>query len=371
MFLNKLTLAGFKNLSEQTVEFEPQTGVNIFLGSNGQGKTNFLEAVRLLALPKPLRAKNFSELLNYNQSLEYFRIIGGFVTEQKKDVFLEFGYQRKPEKRVYKVDNIASDLSHFVGNLQVVLFTPDDLNLLIGAPGLRRRFLDTLLSQVNPEYLHHLQSYYHALRQRNQLLKRGNVSIGEVQPWTQQLVANLVPLLAKRAELISYVQTKITGLYTDIAHADADVLLQYAPLGEYLDFENSDKQLEQEDIFKLFDQNFDRDLRMRHTTLGAHRSDFSFKLNGQPVATTASRGELRSLVLVLKLLELKFAEQQVSKRPLLLLDDVFSELDKDRRQQLLDLSANYQTLITTVEENYFKEQSVSRVYKMEAGKLSY
>lgn len=361
MYLRSLTVDGFKNLQTQTIEFPAQAGINILLGKNGQGKTNLLEAIRFLALPKPLRSRRLNDcvLLGGN----HFRVAGEFA-EARADQ-LEFGFQIKPSKRVHKENYGEVGIKQFIGKLHVVLFTPDDMNLLTGAPSLRRRFLDSLLTQLFPEYFEAMTHYYHALRQRNALLKQLNGKANlrdELAIWDRKLVEPMTIMINYRLEFLRYCETKLSGLYEELAASDEEIVLHY---NWSLDL---NEQITEEVLLDKLAVHRDEDIRYGYTGYGPHRHDFEVLINQQPAKVVASRGELRSIVLCFKLLELSYFAEVANSKPLLLLDDVFSELDSARRDQLLKKAQEHQTFITTVEAGYFAESELNpQIYAVEAG----
>ncbi|PIQ79762.1 hypothetical protein COV81_01045 [Candidatus Peregrinibacteria bacterium CG11_big_fil_rev_8_21_14_0_20_41_10] len=357
MRISTLYVENFKNLAKQSVNFADDMAINILLGQNGQGKTNFLEAIRFLALPKPLRSRSLSHCVMQNEN---FMRIGGEIIDAKANK-LEFGYQMAPLRRMYKINEGEVEAKHFIGNLHVVLFTPDDLNLLTGAPNLRRRFIDSILIQLYPEYFEAFSHYHGILKQRNSLLKqlrdKPNLKAG-LSVWDKQLLAAMITVINLRVHFTQACRNKLTETYQDLAESN-----------DKLDFDYDWHEPVTETVLaQKLQAAYKDDVRYGHTTFGPHRDDFEILINQQKASICASRGELRTVVLALKLIELAYFKESANTSPILLLDDVFSELDQSRREKLLKLSANHQTFITTVEQKYFHETEYPfHVYSVDTG----
>lgn len=360
MYLEEIYSDSFKNLATQTINLAPKTGISIFLGQNAQGKTNLLEAIRFLTLPKPLKSRHLDDCAKNDTN--HFRIKGIIATGDPQPLILEFAYQKSPLKRIYKVNNGSTTINDFLGNLLAVIFTPDDLNLLTGSPSLRRRLLDILLTQISPEYFAAYSDFHHILKQRNALLRQiaaRRIEHRQLPIWDQKLAAAMLVIYNHRRMLMDFIVKELTLGYRELANTEDKISI---------DYRWSDHEFTIDELLNRISDTISDDLRYGHTTFGPHRDDFTIKLNGHPVKTAASRGELRSLVLSLKILELRYLEQSTNKKPILMLDDVFSELDASRRAKLIELSKGYQTLITTVEKSYFNDLvEPSSIYTVNTG----
>jgi len=239
-----------------------------------------------------------------------------------------------------------------------VIFTPDDTNLIVGDPSERRNYLDQLLSRVDREYFTALRRYKICLQQRNSLLKQAKKMphiakdiAAQRAGWELQLLPVMKVIIQKRWNYLRFLQANLPQIYQEIANSSDEI--KVLPEGS-LEYGSQDEVSKLDGIFKSREA-IDRQAGV--TTFGPHRDELIFLINQNACRIVASRGEVRSITLALKLVEIKFIEEQTNKRPILLLDDVFSELDKPRREQLLKLSENYQTFITTVEASYFKAYS--------------
>ncbi len=351
MFLQSLKIQNFRNYPALELNLEPKPGITILLGVNAQGKTNILESISMLAFPRSFRAYTPNDLINFGQN--YYVIEGQVVpADDSRNLNLMVGYQKKPVRRTYKINSAEVSLKEYLTNFQTVLFTPEDIEILSGAPSLRRRLIDTIISQVNREYFQYLIEFSRVLKQRNALLKKKGAP-AEMLFWNTELIrlANEIHLI--RFDFITFVREHLPSIYAEIADdTGVEVTIDYKYSGhsrmdQYETYKQAFTSLIEEDITSEFDAG--------HTLYGPHRDDFELKLNGRLVSEFCSRGEKRSFSLVLKLIEIKYLQNISGTKPILLLDDVFSELDESRRKKLLELASHYQTIITTVEKNYFAD----------------
>lgn len=349
MFLQKLELENFRNFEKVSIELKPQAGVQIFLGENAQGKTNALESIFLLSFPRSFRVNSPNDLIRFGQN--HFMIKAEF-----DEVELTFGYQKKPIRRTFQKNGIEIPLTEYLTNLQTVLFTPEDVEILNESPSMRRRFIDTILTQIDREYFEALIHFTKILKQRNALLKRiqsKKSNRSELSYWNQEFAKTAAKINTRRIELMTYFQSKLLAIYKDISDEEdnkIELIFKYSGHSRIEEFENYEQI-----ILELLENDLDYELEVGHTTIGPHRDDFMIDLNGKSVSQFCSRGEKRSFMLALKIIELEFLYEKSGNRPILLLDDVFSELDSKRRNRLLELSSQYQTIISTVEQSYFKE----------------
>jgi DNA replication and repair protein RecF len=355
MYLQKLRLENFRNFPGLSLDFKAQKGINIFIGPNAQGKTNILEAIYLLSFPRSFRTKKSPELILFDQN--YYTIEGNFKTDNQQDLELKIGYQLDPLRRSYQKNQVQITLKEYLTNFQSVIFTPEDIEILTGTPSLRRRLIDTLLSQVNREYFQDIVALTKVLKQRNALLKRIREKLAqraELEYWDRELVSLTAKITKFRQAYITFLEERMQKVYSDISSKEDNLVkLEYHypskhryETGEYASYEEA--------LFSQTQDDYHQEVISGHTHSGPHRDDFEFLLDGNPASRFCSRGEKRSLMLSLKIIELEFLEEQTGHRPVLLLDDVFSELDAERRHKLLELTKDYQTFISTVEEKYFE-----------------
>jgi DNA replication and repair protein RecF len=332
MAVSRLQLTNFRSYADQSVVLDPV--ITLVVGPNATGKTNLLESLFVLATTKSFRAKD-PELVRHDH--DHYRI-----TAAVDGTEIALGYQstdRGTEKRV-RHDNIPKSLLEHLGTLRAVLFEPNDLLIIHGAPERRRRYLDFILTQTDKQFVRTLAQYRRVLSQRNRLLADWRGNTNELFAWNIQLAELANEIDSRRRRLIAHITELASGLYAEIAGSPALLELTYRGVceGDYLS-----------QFLQLLESNLSRDTAAGFTTIGPHRDDFAIRFKDAAILDVASRGEMRTVVLALKLAELAYFEQQTGTKPLLLLDDVFSELDDSRRRYLLRTLGGYQSVITTTD----------------------
>lgn len=346
MFLKQLNLTNFRNYPSLSLEFDEKP--TILLGNNAVGKSNFLEAIYLLSTGKSQRVGEESELIKKEET---FCLVEGVIEGQTS---LEVGMQILGgviSKRV-KVNGIPRRVVDLIGNLPAVIFYPSDINMVTGAPALRRWHLDLNLAQMDPNYKKFLSLYEQVLTNRNRVLKRikeGLSQVDELTFWNGELIKYGISLSSAREAFLEF----LSNLET--------------PLGSfrfsYFKNELSDQRLNQYQ---------GREIAATVTLIGPHRDDFKIFLDDRDLARFGSRGEQRTATLAFKLGSLEYMALSLGKRPILLLDDVFSELDGEHRAHVMEVVTKQQTIIATVElENVPKNfLSSARVIFCSNGKLN-
>ena len=335
MTIRSLELTNFRSYLDHRIDLHPE--VTLVVGPNASGKTNLLESLYVLASTKSFRAKD-RDLVRHDE--EFFRIV---ARTDKDDYAFSFSTAGGHlEKRVARNDTRSSLVAH-IGQIQVTLFEPTDLDLVAGPPEGRRRYLDFILCQTDRGYLKTLQAYKRVLRQRNALLEAMEMGRlrDQIFAWDVKLAELALEIYFQRSRLIEQLNVSLPGLYADIAGAPVDVQLEYMP--------SVPGDRYGEAFLEALARNLPRDMGAGFTTIGPHREDFKVRFKGGDIMAIASRGETRTVVLACKLAELEYAEATTGVRPVLLLDDVFSELDRDRRTFLLGRLDGYQTIITTTD----------------------
>jgi DNA replication and repair protein RecF len=333
--LSEIRLKQFRSYKEQKFTFSP--GVNIVIGPNASGKTNLLESVIVVYQGGSYRAPDL-ELIKHNY--EWSRIDA--LDTNKKTRTVKLTANNKINKEII-IGNKSYQRLSLNNQLPVVLFEPNHLLFLSGSPELRRNYLDEILKQIKPGYKKTLNDYVKTLRQRNALLKSEGAK-SNLFPWNVRL-SHLGGLIAiARSELIERLNQQVKSIYQAISQDKAIVSLRYQPLVNIDQYESL--------MMQRLETNQEVDLLRGFTTTGPHREDMEVLVNLKPVIAIASRGENRTIVIALKILEAEIITTEKAK-PIILLDDVFSELDATRRQLLVSFIAPYQTLITATEFNNF------------------
>lgn len=351
MQLKWLELEHFRNYERLHLDFTKSSGVAL-IGPNAQGKTNLLESIAFLAFGKSFRSHRSMESLGWDRP---HGRIKGMVDETELEVFM----QHSPEMRKVKTHGNVVKPKDFLGHLRVVLFTPEHLQLVTGGPALRRQYMDRLLIQLHPEYISALQTYQHLLKQRNALLKKiqsKQAKDWELDIWDARLVNEAQVLWSKREKLLTFLKSQLPGIYTDISGTPEKLTLHANTHADRFE--------------ERLTAHRDSDIRSGSTSVGPHRDDFTLKLGERELAFFGSRGECRSAVLALKIAEILTIEKESGQKPLLLLDDVFSELDSTRQKKLGELLKNYQSVITTTSKEHVKGLKHIHIYEVRAGELT-
>jgi DNA replication and repair protein RecF len=350
MRLKTLSLQNFRNLENVVINLEKD--ITVLIGDNAQGKTNFLESIYFLATGKAVKTETDDEVINFGQtSVNVEGDLTDAVGEESKLSTIIQSTQGSLRKR-FLVNGIPRRMVDYQGNLVVVFFRPEDIELVTGSPSFRREYVDRTIGQVDREYRKVLSSYQKIITQKNKLLKsirEGFSKSDELVFWNSEQLRLGIILQAKRQiffERINSFEKKF---------GDFDY--------KYLPNEISEKKLEEVNS---------REVQAAMSLVGPHRDDFEFLLKEKDLAKYGSRGEQRTAVLDLKITELSYFEKIIGARPVLLLDDIFSELDVSHRRHVLDLANLQQTIIATVEyDEYLKEAlKTSQIFNVKNGEIS-
>ena len=377
MYLKKLHLRSFRNYIDRQVEFTAQK--TILVGNNAQGKSNLLEAVELLASLKSHRTSRDRELVLDTATAGQIEAVVERI-HSTNDLSIIF---RKQGRRTVAVnrENLRRQLD-FLGVLNAVQFSSLDLDLVRGAPDTRRTWLDGLLIQLEPIYSSILQKYNHVLRQRNALLKKIRAvrqdeslrSADSFEPnlrlWDEQLAAAGSRVTRRRARVLARLAPIAQSWHKRISGETEQLEVNYLPNVEWT--EDDPEKVQQAFLARIEERRMAEQYQGK-TVVGTHRDEIEFTINQTPARYYGSQGQQRTLVLALKLAELKLIEEVVGEPPLLLLDDVLAELDPNRQKQLLEVIGDrFQTIITTTHIDSFNQDWIkdSQVLRVEAGTLS-
>lgn len=365
MHLSKLTLKNIRNITFLSESFSPT--INIIIGDNAQGKTNLLEAVYYFATGKTYLATcKEREIINWNEKTASLE--GDFIRPEgtlKIEIILEETQTAQLKKKIKKNNLTLSRIASLIGEVPMVFFSNEDLSLVKGSPSFRRRFLDIQLSQISPSYFSHLQRYQHILKQRNFQLKnhsRQNKDLFAI--WDEQLAESGAKILVKRLELIASFNKKIS--HGQLSQEE-QLSLQYISSFPIAD----DWKKTKEDFKNKLKILHTQELEQQATLCGPHRDDLEIKLNEKPAKLYSSQGQKRSIALALKFTELEIMQEKTGRTPILLLDDVFSELDEKRTNELIAFINNSgQTLISSAKmpDNNTLHQN-SKIFYLQEGKV--
>lgn len=363
MYIQRLQLTNYRNYKTLDLAFDE--GVNIFIGQNAQGKTNIMESIYVLALAKSHRTSNDKELIQWGE--EYGKI-GGTIEKKNGRLPLELILSTRGKKaRVNHLEQ--AKLSSYIGQLNVIMFAPEDLDLVKGSPQHRRRFLDMEIGQISPSYLHDLVIFQKLLKERNALLKESRktnrLDEAMFDVYTEQYVEVAVKVIKKRFEFIELLTQWAQPIHDSISKGKEQLKLEYITVKDFQKEWSHAKMKEQmnEQLFDLRRREVDRGITM----IGPHRDDIRFYVNDYDVQTYGSQGQQRTTALSVKLAEIELVKQEVGEPPILLLDDVLSELDADRQSHLLHaMESEVQTFVTTtsiagIDHTTVKEATVFEV----------
>ena len=348
MFIKKLSLKNFRNYEQAEIEFTKN--INIMMGNNAQGKTSLIEGIYVLSATKSHRTSKDIQMIRFEQDFAKVDAVIS-IPGDDDDVALSFSITKKGKAAKYN-GVPASKLSVYVGKLKTVFFAPEDLAVIKGSPTVRRKFLNMEIGQIDPLYIHHLTVYGRMLKQRNELLKNGVESESSkllLEVLTQQLIPHLRYLLEKRVWFLELLQVYTRKVHAFITDAKEDISFKYVNSMRMDD-------ITEQGLMAKFESLYENDKRMRTTTVGAHRDDFSVYLSGFNAHEFASQGQQRTSILSIKLAEVDLIHAETGVYPVLLLDDVLSELDEKRQVKLLASTKDKtQTFITTT--------SISGIYQ--------
>ncbi|MBE5820027.1 MAG: DNA replication/repair protein RecF [Clostridiales bacterium] len=346
MYIKKIKLENFRNYTEQEIEFDKN--VNIIYGDNAQGKTNILEAIFLCSLGKSFRTNKDKELININKENANVEIeIQTTNREKKINLKIE-------EKKYFSVNNISiKKMSELLGNIYVVLFTPEDIGILKNEPNKRRRFLNIMISQLKPNYVYLLNKYNKIMEQRNIYLKQikyENKTSDILDIWDEQLSEIGERIYQYRKEFIEKINNKIKIIHLNTTNNKENINIKY-------------KSNLCEGFYEKLKNNRRIDIEKGYTSLGIHRDDFEIYINNQLVSVYGSQGQMRTSIISLKIAEAEVIYEEIGERPILLLDDFMSELDKKRIQGFFENIKENQVLITCT-DSFKINNSFYNLYKV-------
>ncbi len=351
----------FRNLRRKDVELHPN--LNILVGSNGQGKTNFLEAIFLLAAGSSPRTGIDQELISWGE--EYFFVKGEVY---KRDDLQRISLGYSTGKKKIRVDETVSPVRELLGNLLVVFFSPEDLQLIKGSPAARRRFLNREISFLYPLYYDSLQQLGYILQQRNNLLKGYSPQAEEqLEIWDEQFCQQAATVIIKRLEVTEEIEPLAAQFYNAIASEDNQLSVRYRPP---IPLKSTSLKDWEQGLSQALKRRRKEEIKRGMTLLGPQRDDLEIMLDRRELKIYGSQGQQRTAVLALKMAELEYIRKKTGQQPVLLLDDVFSELDIKRQRALVQLiQEDNQTIITTTDLNFREDSIPSYCFQVEKGEI--
>ncbi|WP_088104612.1 DNA replication/repair protein RecF [Halalkalibacter urbisdiaboli] len=367
MYIKTLQIRQFRNYHQSELTFDEK--INVFIGENAQGKTNVIEAIYFLALAKSHRTTKDKELIGWGN--EFSRIQGDIV---KKSGPLTLDVIISTKGKKVKLNGLEQRrLSDYVGAANVVMFAPEDLNLVKGSPQVRRRFIDMELGQISKTYLHQLGLYQKILLHRNHLLKGLQIKKGSLDMLdilTDQLIEVAATIIKKRFSFLMQLQKWAEGVHHDISRGKERLEIIYKPTINVSD--EMDLSKIKEELYESYKIKKQREVARGVTLFGPHRDDLGFLVNGNDVQTYGSQGQQRTTALALKLAEIELIHSEIGEYPILLLDDVLSELDDYRQSHLLKtIQQRVQTFVTTTNIDGLDHETLhnAAVFRVEQGTI--
>ncbi|WP_027964588.1 DNA replication/repair protein RecF [Halalkalibacillus halophilus] len=368
MQIQQLTLTNYRNYEKISLQFDRQ--INVIIGENAQGKTNLMEAIYVLAFTKSHRTSKDKELIKWDA--EYGKIEGS-IFKRNRTFPLDVIFSHKGKKA--KFNHIEQKrLSDYIGSLNVVMFAPEDLYLVKGSPQERRKFIDMEIGQIQPVYIYHLGQYQKILKQRNALLKdlmrKQSPDLTMLHVLTEQLIEHASIVLERRFLFLRKLRDWASEIHKGISRELEKLEIHYDSSMEVLE------DMSLETIKETFQTSFEakekREIERGTTLIGPHRDDLLFYVNGRNVQTYGSQGQQRTTALSLKLAEIELIYQEVGEYPVLLLDDVLSELDHHRQSHLLNtIQGRVQTFVTTTSVDGIAHETLEEadIFTVSDGKL--
>ena len=355
MIIKTLELADFRNYETLNISFDK--GTNILFGDNAQGKTNILEAIYISATTKSHKGSKDKEIIHFDKEEAHIRT---YLEKEDVEYRVDMHLRKNKSKGIAIDGQKIKKAAYLLGLLNVVFFSPEDLSIIKNGPAERRRFADIELCQLDSFYLYNLNNYNKIINQRNKLLKDMyfNQNLKEtLNIWDSQLVSYGSKIIERREAFADQLCEIIGDIHKKLSGGKEDLIVKYEPDVRIDDFESRMKE------------NQEKDIRFKLTSTGPHRDDFSFIVNGIDIRKYGSQGQQRTAALSLKLSEIELVKKMTKDTPLLLLDDVLSELDSNRQNYLLNSIGDIQTIITCtgLDEFINNRFKINRVYNITNG----
>ncbi|MEZ3508649.1 MAG: DNA replication/repair protein RecF [Lachnospiraceae bacterium] len=357
MIIRSLEIADYRNYDSLHIDFD--SGTNILYGDNAQGKTNILEAIYMSATTKSHKGSKDKDVVNFNKEEAHIRT---YLEKEGIETRVDMHLRKNKSKGIAIDGQKIKKAAQLLGLLNVVFFSPEDLSIIKNGPAERRRFVDMELCQLDQFYLYNLNNYNKIVNQRNKLLKDMyfNPSLRDtLNIWDSQLISFGSKIIERRKLFVEQLNEIILEIHRKLSGGRENLMIQYEP----------DVIIEEYD--KKLAVNQERDIKLKQTTTGPHRDDFSFLVGDIDIRKFGSQGQQRTAALSLKLSEIELVKKMTKDNPVLLLDDVLSELDSNRQNYLLGTIGNIQTIITCTGLDEFVNNrfEIDKVFHIENGKI--
>lgn len=331
MNITKIKLENFRNYTNQEISFNK--GINVIYGDNAQGKTNILEAIFLCSMGKSFRTNKDKELIKLSEDFAKINI-----EYEKSDRKGKIEYIIS-NKKIISINGVKiKKLSELLGNINSIIFSPDDMGILKDGPQKRRKFLNMLISQLRPRYLFNLNDYNKTLEQRNNYLRQikyENKPKNMIDIWNEKLANHAQIIYEYRREFVDKILKKIVDIHKNITNNSEEIKINYIS-----DFKNKEEHI------RKLNEKLNKDIERGYTSTGIHKDDFEVYINGKNINLYGSQGQFRTAILSLKLSELYVIYDEIGEYPILLLDDFMSELDEKRRKKFVENITDAQVILT-------------------------
>ena len=354
MYINKIEIKNFRNYEKQEIELNPH--INIFYGDNAQGKTNILEAIFISGFGKSFRTSKEKEMIKLGEAFLEATV---FYQKSDRDGKIRTVISNKKQIEVNGVK--IKKLSELIGKINLVIFTPDDIQILKSGPEKRRRFLDMMIGQLRPKYVYILNLYLKTLEQRNNYLKQikeENKPESMLEIWDEKLAEYAEIICKYRTEFIEKLNNKIKEIHSEVTSKSEEIRIEYLT-------ECSNREV----YLQLLKQRRNLDIIKGYTTKGIHRDDFKCIINDKEIEVYGSQGQHRTAILSLKLAELYVIYDEIGEYPILLLDDFMSELDEKRRTSFLSYIKDTQVIITCTDKMELDNLNEYKLFNVKNGKI--
>ena len=369
MYIRTVSLTNFRNYEH--LKFEPAEGLNILVGPNAQGKSAILEGVYLLATSKSHRTSRDMDIIRIGENLA--RTCAHVIRTQRNDATLEIILSRQ-EKKTVRINKVKHPkVGDIVGQLNAVIFSNSDIDMVRGEPSLRRRFLNLEISQISPHYIYSLGRYKRVLDQRNNLLKeikQGRARPKDLDMWDRQLAQYGADIILRRARFVGFLAKSAARIYSMLTENTEEFDIAYKPNFES-NLSDSEKDIESR-FAGLLASRRETDILRATTTTGPHRDDLSLMIAGMTAREFASQGQQRSAAIAMKLAEIDIIKESAEESPVVLLDDVMAELDETRRARILGITMDRcQTFVTTTSlDDVGSIAAAGTVFQVGSGKVT-
>lgn len=362
MFIKELKLKNFRNYKDLTIDFDER--VNLITGQNAQGKTNLIESLYMSSMGRSFRTSHDSEMIMFGEDGAYIKVL---ADKEYTDTKVEIMLRPDSRKAVKKDGSAVRRTAELLDNIIIVIFSPDDLRIVKDEPEKRRKFIDRELSQIKPAYFDAYMHYRRALMERNSYLKNDIIEASMLDIWDEGLIKYGALIMRYRKEFIDELSGISGKINNNITNGKESLSLRYDPDVDIA----GDVKTQEEFIERQLTASRDNDIRRKTTTRGPHKDDVSFIIDDINVRNYGSQGQQRTSALSLKLAELEIIKKETGENAVLLLDDVMSELDEERREYLIRALSENQIFITTtdIDDSLMRAYSDAKIIRVENGKI--